>query len=132
MSNELYTIGHSNHSIEKFIKLLELHSIDVVCDVRSAPYSRHNPQFNRETLRQSLKQAKIFCMSFWERNLEHGAMTLPATLMGKCNMIGLLKQTYFNKDFHGYEQEWSRTVLPLCVPKKPHSLATELSWSVIN
>lgn len=59
MSNELYTIGHSNHSIEKFVKLLKLHNIDVVCDVRSSPYSRHNPQFNREALRQSLKEANI-------------------------------------------------------------------------
>lgn len=56
---EMYTIGHSNHSVEKFIKLLQLHNINVVCDVRSAPYSRYNPQFNREALRQALKQQNM-------------------------------------------------------------------------
>jgi uncharacterized protein (DUF488 family) len=57
MMNELYTIGHSNHPIEKFIDLLSRHNIDVLCDVRSSPYSGHNPQFNREPLREALKGA---------------------------------------------------------------------------
>ena len=52
----MYTIGHSNHVIERFLQLLDRFGIDCICDVRSAPYSRHNPQFNRETLRASLKQ----------------------------------------------------------------------------
>ena len=59
MINELYTIGHSNHSIEKFIELLFLHSITVVCDVRSHPYSKFNPQYNRETLEKELKKHNI-------------------------------------------------------------------------
>lgn len=59
MARELYTIGHSNHAIDKFIELLSLHQINVVCDVRSTPYSKHNPQFNQKPLCQSLKQANI-------------------------------------------------------------------------
>jgi uncharacterized protein (DUF488 family) len=59
MARELYTIGHSNHSIEKFIDLLSMHKVDVLCDVRSAPYSKHNPQFNREPLREALKNASV-------------------------------------------------------------------------
>jgi len=59
MDKELYTIGHSNHQIEKFIDLLKRHAISVVCDVRSQPYSRHNPQFNRETIQQRLKDQNI-------------------------------------------------------------------------
>jgi hypothetical protein len=55
----IYTIGHSNHPIEKFIGLLKKHNITAVGDVRSRPYSRHNPQFNRETLAVSLKEAGI-------------------------------------------------------------------------
>lgn len=57
--NELYTVGHSTHSSEKFIELLEAHSITAVCDVRSSPYSKHNPQFNRETVRGELKKHGI-------------------------------------------------------------------------
>lgn len=55
----LYTIGHSNHPFDRFLLLLRQHGIATVVDVRSNPYSRHNPQYNRETLEQNLKQAGI-------------------------------------------------------------------------
>jgi len=57
--SKLYTIGHSNHSIERFLDLLKMHEIKAVCDVRSSPYSSHNPQYNRENLLQSLKSIGI-------------------------------------------------------------------------
>jgi uncharacterized protein (DUF488 family) len=55
----LYTIGHSTHPAERLIELLRQHGITAAADVRSAPYSRMNPQFNRETLRATLKQSGI-------------------------------------------------------------------------
>jgi uncharacterized protein (DUF488 family) len=55
MVTEIYTVGHSTQSIEKFIGLLQKHCVTAIADVRSAPYSRFNPQFNREELRRSLK-----------------------------------------------------------------------------
>ncbi len=58
------TIGHSTHSIEKFLGLIETHSVKVIADVRSAPYSRRHPQFNRDPLRQKLEEHGIryvFC-----------------------------------------------------------------------
>jgi uncharacterized protein (DUF488 family) len=57
--DKLFTIGHSNHEIGRFLDLLEMNSITAVCDVRSSPYSRYNPQFNRELLQTSLKQRRI-------------------------------------------------------------------------
>ena len=59
MSLDLYTIGHSTHSIEEFLSLLEQHDIDVIVDVRSTPYSRYNPQFNKDTLIKSLRDHGI-------------------------------------------------------------------------
>jgi uncharacterized protein (DUF488 family) len=47
LPQEILTVGHSNHSIEDFIILLKNQSVQVVADVRSAPYSRFHPQFNR-------------------------------------------------------------------------------------
>jgi uncharacterized protein (DUF488 family) len=44
--DSIFTIGHSNHSAEKFVDLLKRHGIEVVADVRSQPYSRHAPHFN--------------------------------------------------------------------------------------
>ena len=48
------TIGHSTHSVDAFVELLQRHGVTAVADVRAAPYSRFNPQFNREPLAGSL------------------------------------------------------------------------------
>ena len=53
----VFTIGHSTHSGGKFIELLQLNGVTAVADVRSSPYSRFNPQFNREALERLLKQS---------------------------------------------------------------------------
>ena len=55
----LFTIGHSNHPTENFIELLLRHDITAVCDVRSQPYSKFNPQFNRENIQKDLKQCGL-------------------------------------------------------------------------
>lgn len=55
----IYTIGHSNHPIERFSALLQGQGVDALADVRSTPYSRFNPQFNREKLRSALASAGI-------------------------------------------------------------------------
>jgi uncharacterized protein (DUF488 family) len=55
----IYTIGHSNHTIERFLDLLSRHQITALADVRSTPFSRRNPQFNREALRQSLAERDV-------------------------------------------------------------------------
>jgi uncharacterized protein (DUF488 family) len=39
---KLFTIGHSNHSIDKFIRLLQDNGVDLLVDVRTAPYGRYN------------------------------------------------------------------------------------------
>ncbi len=56
---EIYTIGHSNHSIEAFIALIEQHGITAVADVRSHPHSRYLPHFNQGTLKDALLNAGI-------------------------------------------------------------------------
>ncbi|MDD5063634.1 MAG: DUF488 domain-containing protein [Phycisphaerae bacterium] len=58
----LYTIGHSNHEIEDFISLLKRHGVTCIADVRSAPYSRYCPQFNKDTLAAALAAAGITYM----------------------------------------------------------------------
>lgn len=55
----IYTIGHSNHTLEKFVDLLQENNITAVADVRSIPYSRFNPQFNRDQLKESLNKKNI-------------------------------------------------------------------------
>ncbi len=56
---QVFSIGHSTHPIGEFIGLLSLHGIELLADVRAFPGSRHQPQFNRETLERSLGEAGI-------------------------------------------------------------------------
>ena len=51
----IFTVGHSNHASEAFVALLRTHGVTAIADVRSAPYSRFNPWFNRETLAEALE-----------------------------------------------------------------------------
>src|SRR5574337_527671 len=59
MPQVLWTIGHSTRPIDEFVSLLKAHDIQQLIDVRTVPRSRHNPQFNTETLAQSLARAAI-------------------------------------------------------------------------
>jgi len=55
----IFTIGHSNLREEPFLALLNQHQIEMVVDVRSAPYSRFTPHFNREQPRLLLNEAGL-------------------------------------------------------------------------
>lgn len=56
---KVWTIGHSRHEIDLFIKLLEDNSIEVVVDVRTTPSSKMAPQFNERPLRTTLEERNI-------------------------------------------------------------------------
>jgi len=50
----IYTVGHSTHSLAELVDFLRAHGVKRLVDVRTIPRSRHNPQFNRETLSKAL------------------------------------------------------------------------------
>jgi uncharacterized protein (DUF488 family) len=53
------TIGHSTHTLDEFIRLVQAHGATCVVDVRTVPRSRHNPQFNKASLPRSLSKAGL-------------------------------------------------------------------------
>jgi uncharacterized protein (DUF488 family) len=55
----ILTIGHSNHPVERLLSLLHQHDVQMLADVRSQPYSRFAPQFNRELLEPVVTNAGI-------------------------------------------------------------------------
>jgi len=57
--NQIWTIGHSTRKIDIFISLLQENGIKLVADVRLLPGSKRYPQFNKETLTQSLGEHGI-------------------------------------------------------------------------
>jgi uncharacterized protein (DUF488 family) len=55
----IYTIGHSTRSLEEFIAMLDSFRIELVCDIRTIPKSRRNPQFAGDALRDALARHRI-------------------------------------------------------------------------
>ena len=55
----IFTIGHSNHPMAALVRLLEASGVRMLVDVRTAPYSRHHSQFNKEALQSDLAQQGI-------------------------------------------------------------------------
>ena len=55
----ILTVGHSNRSLPDFITLLQAHGVTQLVDVRTVPRSRHNPQFNQDTLPVALQAVGI-------------------------------------------------------------------------
>jgi uncharacterized protein (DUF488 family) len=57
--SSFFTIGHSNQAAEAWLTLLRQHRVEVVVDVRSSPYSKYVPQFDKELMQRSLEEAGI-------------------------------------------------------------------------
>jgi uncharacterized protein (DUF488 family) len=55
----IYTVGHSTRTMDDFMTLLQAHGVKGIVDIRSIPLSRHNPQFNADALKISLRQNHI-------------------------------------------------------------------------
>jgi uncharacterized protein (DUF488 family) len=55
----VFSIGHSNHSADRFLSLLQSHGVEVVVDTRSQPYSKYTPHFDQEDLKKGLTGAGI-------------------------------------------------------------------------
>lgn len=54
---EIYTIGHSNYTMERLIDMMEYYNINCVVDIRGTPYSKYNIQFDKEAIRYTLTNA---------------------------------------------------------------------------
>lgn len=119
MTAVLYTIGHSNHPAETFIELLRQHEITAICDVRSTPYSRRNPQFNRETLKTSLTEHDI---AYVFLGAEFGARSLDPSCYknGKVQYSRLAKTDAFRRGVERLRDGMTRYhVALMCAEKDP-------------
>lgn len=67
ISQEIFTIGHSNRNLEDFMNILKHYNIEVLVDVRRFPTSRHNPQFKKDELENRLPENGVEYI--WIENL---------------------------------------------------------------
>lgn len=119
MSGIVYTIGHSTHTLDEFVSLLEKNGISAVGDVRSQPYSRRNPQFNREQLKAELKACGIGYVFLGE---ELGARSKdPACYAdGKVRYDVLARTERFQQGLERVKKEsGKRRVALMCAEKEP-------------
>ncbi len=58
-SESIFAIGHSTRKLSDFIQILQAHGVNMLIDIRTIPRSRHNPQFNQNSLKEKLKANKI-------------------------------------------------------------------------
>ncbi len=100
MDSRIFTIGHSTHSIETFIDMLSRHGITAIGDVRSSPYSRYNPQYNKEALHRSLAEQGIKYV-FLGQELGARSDDLSCYVNGRVQYEALAKTDSFQ---HGIER----------------------------
>jgi len=86
----IFTIGHSTRTLPEFVAILRASDVSVVVDVRSVPRSRHNPQFNKETLPAALKAKGI------------GYVHMPDIGGLRRPVRGSVNTAWRNKSFRGY------------------------------
>ena len=116
----VYTVGHSNHPIEEFLKLLVKHNINCVCDVRSMPYSRFTEQYNRENIKEYLSEHNIKYLFFGE---EFGARREEKSLLtdGMVDFEKVAKNEKFIKGINRIEKglEKGYRIALMCTEKEP-------------
>jgi len=101
INNLIYTIGHSNHTIDYFNELLGAHGINCVIDVRSIPASTYNPQFNKESLSNYLKNNNITYLHFGD---EFGARHTEKDLLDEAGKVDFDKVRKSDKFLAGIER----------------------------
>jgi uncharacterized protein (DUF488 family) len=111
----IYTIGHSNIPIARFIELLKRHRIDTLIDVRSLPHSRFSPQFNRKALQMSLEQAGIAYRYLGDKlggRPKNPQYHLPD---GNIDYIRLAQAPFYQEGFHEMQRQAERSrVVVMC------------------
>lgn len=117
----ILTIGHSTRQIDEFIELLRQHGVERLVDIRTIPRSRHNPQFNRESLAQALEHKGID----YAHLKELGGLRHPRP--------GSINSGWRNASFRGYAdymqtaefEEGLRRLLQLCEGKRCAAMCAE-------
>ena len=119
MSDCVFTIGHSTHELERFLELLRLHEITAVGDVRSNPYSRMNPQYNREPLKAVLTAAGVAYV-FLGRELGARSEDPACYQAGKVQYDRLARTPLFRAGLERVREGMSHHRLALmCAEKEP-------------
>jgi uncharacterized protein (DUF488 family) len=119
MTNTIFTLGHSSHHLDHFVDLLKRHHVTAVCDIRSQPYSRRNPQFNSGELRNFLVGHRI-SYAFLGRELGARSEDPSCYLDGKVQYDRLAMTDSFRIGLQSIRENMSKQCLALvCAERDP-------------
>lgn len=118
---DIYSIGHTNHTIDNFILMLIKQNINCIVDVRSTPFSKYTPQFNKEILRESLN---IKGIHYLHMGKEFGARRENTLLYTKEGYLDFQKARNDNDFLSGVERlkdgcEKEFKIALMCTEKDP-------------
>ena len=117
----LYTIGHGTRPIAELINLIKSFGVEYLADVRSRPYSKYNPQYNRESLFTALEKEGIRYVYLGDEL--GGRPDDPACYdsRGKIDYAFVRRQTFFRKGLERLKVAQSKElkVVLLCSESKP-------------
>ena len=99
----IYTVGHSNHTLEFFIDLVKEFKVNLIIDVRSVAASKYNPQFNKMNLENALNASGIKYRHFEE---EFGARQRDPDLLDEDGQVDFEKVRKFWLFKNGVEKLW--------------------------
>jgi len=118
---KLYTIGHSNDSLEYFLERIRENGIDTVVDVRRIPYSRYAQQFNKKNIEKSLKNEGIHYI--YMGDTLGGKITDPEYLTadGRVDYSKVMRSERFLRGISRLEGGMKRgfTIAVMCAEKDP-------------
>lgn len=117
----VYTLGHSNHTMDYFLELIQSQAIDCLIDVRSMPASKYNPQFNQIPLSNFLRRQGITYLHFKE---EFGARQEEEKILNEQGQVNfeLFRKTFpFQQGVERLDMEISKgfTIALMCSEGNP-------------
>ena len=121
-ANTILTIGHSNHPIERFVALLQMHAVTAIVDVRSQPHSRLFPAYNRQPLAEALKENGI-AYAFLGRELGARAEDPACYVEGRVQYRRLAETALFKDGLRRVQKAMAaHRIALLCAEKEPLSI----------
>ena len=119
----VFSVGHSTRTLDEFISIIKAYGITLIVDIRTVPRSRHNPQFNKETLPDHLKAKNVKYIHMPEL----GGLRRP-----RADSTNLALE---NKSFRGYadymrSKEFSESLLRLVALVRENCLAVMCAEAV--
>jgi uncharacterized protein (DUF488 family) len=116
----IYTIGYGNRSIVEFIELLKRYSIQYLVDIRSKPYSRHNPNFSKDAIERQLKENHIRYV-FMGDTLGGRPADTSCYVDGKVDYDQVEERTFYQRGISNVHTAWERqlSIALMCREAKP-------------